>query len=207
MLATLQVVDPSTRSWDTQYGKKAAFMVTFTDGRTAQVNTNWEIVAQKVEAWTNMIGQERDFEFTEQAPWPSGDPKPPKVKLAEQSGPGGSQGRLPVRSTKDDEAISRAVALKAAVHVATDADDAIFIAELFDKWLRKEVGGGVHGEGAPSPATSSTPVVTPTGEKPGMGDPGPAHDDGGGHLHDYKRIPNVTKFVRCDCGATEKKHG
>jgi hypothetical protein len=221
-LATLQTVDPGHRKFTTQYGEMAAFNVSFTDGRQGSVVTKIETLGKRQSEFQDLIGKETEFILEDAGTWPDGNPKPLKVKRPSTFGQGGGDGRPSARPPRDEhfiqERMDRRTALMQAVALALHpeggwagvSEDLIELSGSLYEWLRKTAGGEVHGEGASSPATTSAPAAgtaQPSGEKPSTGhDLGvSAPSDGGGpHVHHYERIPNVTKYLRCVCGATEK---
>jgi hypothetical protein len=211
-LATLQTVDPGHRKFTTQYGEMAAFNVSFTDGRQGSVVTKIETLGKRQSEFQDLIGKETEFILEDAGTWPDGNPKPLKVKRPSTFGQGGGDGRSSARAPRDEATIQQAMDRRTALMqaVAADAEAWEPIANQMYDWLRKTAGEGSHGEGVPSPATTSAPAAgtaQPSGEKPSTGhDLGvSAPSDGGGpHVHHYERIPNVTKYLRCVCGATEK---
>ena len=181
-------------------------------GRQGSVVTKIETLGKRQSEFQDLIGKETEFILEDAGTWPDGNPKPLKVKRPSTFGQGGGDGRSPARAPRDEATIQQAMDRRTALMqaVAADAEAWEPIANQMYDWLRKTAGEGSHGEGVPSPATTSAPAAgtaQPSGEKPSTGhDLGvSAPSDGGGpHVHHYERIPNVTKYLRCVCGATEK---
>jgi hypothetical protein len=201
-LATLQTVDPGHRKFTTKFGEMAAFDVSFTDGRSGQVVTKIETLQRRQSEYQDLIGKEIEYILEDNGTWPDGSAKPLKVKRP--FGPGGPDGRPSARPPRDEhfiqERMDRRTALMQAVAlvrepVKTDTGMSVVMgdANKFYDWLRKTAGGEVHGEGASPSATTSEGGGS-------QGTPSPSE----AHVHHYERIPNVTKYLRCVCGATEK---
>lgn len=164
------------REYDTRHGRKAAITLVFQDGEEAELTTNADKVGDRVEMLTTLVDQPREFELTDQPPWPSGDARPRKVvNYPGKPGPNvvASNDR-PARgkSPEEQQAIARMAALKAAVEYtvagdlgpATD-DDVLKRAEKFFNWIVAGAGSGGGPRGselntdAPAPATQQVPGV------------------------------------------------
>jgi hypothetical protein len=156
--------------------------------------------------------------------------KPPK----KGGGFGGGGGFAAHRNTKEGQeyeqermdrrtALMQATALVSILPKDNELGTWGSVAGEMYAWLRQTAGGGHQGDAVrPSPAksswsaalgegtadqgTTSTPAggVSPAGEKPGTDLLGAA-GGGGPHVHDFRSIPNVTKYVKCECGETQKK--
>lgn len=217
-VATLQTVSPDHRTFETKFGQMAAFDVQFADGRSGQVVTKVETLEKRRADFEALIGKEAEFVIEDNGTWPDGARKPLKVKLPQMFGSGGQRGGSPARAPRDEEAIQermdRRTALMQAVALAVAEQEGPWnqVADEMYDWLRKTAGGSVHGEGAGSPATTSTPVAggTPAGEKPGTDRDTsiaqPLTSDGGGHIHQWHPSPNpqmaAKGWVVCDCGSS-----
>jgi len=136
-------------------------------------------------------------------------------------GRGGAAMPAAFRNTKEGQAleqasIHRSVALTQAVAMGANAPW-VKVADDMYAWLRQSAGtenppspatpaastGGAGSVSAPAPPVPTSAhadaVVTEAGA---LGEASPASGD---HTHVFARIPNVTKFERCVCGATQKK--
>lgn len=198
--ATLQTVSDDHRTFESRFGELAAFDVSFTDGRQGQVVTKVDTLERKQAQFRDLIGTETQFILEDAGSWPDGNPKPLRVKLpAFGGGPGG--GGTPSRPPRDEAAITRAVALKAAVAFCDSSEPVSVVlatAEEFHDWLRK-----TSSSSAPAPHASARSAQyqgTETGQSPVADDevaPGGRGGDSpapGGHTQDC-RHPESSRRV------------
>lgn len=181
---TLRFVSDKVRNFSGQYGSMSSFKVQFEDGEEGEVCCKEPNLANTLAKYKELVGKASEFEITDGGKFPSGDPKPCRVKLPQQQAAGGSGGRSwggggkawepQFKSTAEgvayeEERSDRRTALMQAVKKLEEVPDGkvLPLADAMYAWLRKSrlpLSAPKPAEPSPVPAAvepAKPPAVPP----------------------------------------------